>query len=678
MKNCLPRSVTLASLLILASAVPAQAQVPPQSKLFPLTPCRLLDTRLTPNGDNAGPVLQANVGRAFPVVGTCGIPVTARSVVLNVTAVNATAVGSMAIFPTGTASPLGATALSYPVGKARAANFIARLGTTGDLVIWPVQASGTVHLVLDVTGWFEDPPATPIATLQAFANIATWGSSPATIAHLRDIGINGWITEQMAIPPNYYYVTDNPNDPVMGPWPDTIPNNCTGTCQLQHYTMYPLQNAFFYNALYYPDQLRQRVAWALHKFLVISGQTEIQSYQMTKYVNRLLKYAFGDYRQLLIEMTVDPVMGDYLNMRTSTLQNPNENYARELMQLFTIGTVKLNVNGTPTTTPPTATYSQYDINELARVMTGWQLAAPLGAGISNYRDAMAYIVGNHDQGQKKVLCDWTDPLNPINCAHIFPNGQSGTQDVLDAVDMLMAHQNIAPYVATQLIVGLVTSNPSPAYVGRVAAVFNNNGSGKKGDLGATVKAVITDPDALAAAADPNFGALRDPAFFTIAVLRGLGANAANGTGQSDGVLAGNVNSLGQNVFNPDTVFGYYPAENPLPGSATLIGPEFGIQSALTALRRANLINTLVYSNIPVGTNNPNGTSLDLSAIATLAGNPSAMVQELNTRLCNGLLSASAVNTIVTAVNAVPATSPYQRAQQATYLVATSSQFQVER
>ncbi len=125
---------------------------------------------------------------------------------------------------------------------------------------------------------------------------------------------------------------------------------------------------------------------------------------------------------------------------------------------------------------------------------------------------------------------------------------------------------------------------------------------------------------------------------------------------SDGVLAPQVLTIGQNVFNPDTVFGYYPADNPLPGNPSLLGPEFGIQSALTALRRANLVNTLVYSTIPTGTNNPNGTSLDLSGIQTLAANPAAMVEELNQRLCHGLLSASAKTAIVTAVNAVPATN----------------------
>lgn len=673
MKHCLARPV-LAAVTLFVLAGRAGAQTPPQSMFFPITPCRVVDTRLVPNGGNAGPVLAANVARAFQIAGNCGIATTARSVVLNVTAVNATAGGSFAIFPTGTASPLGATALSYRATKPRAASFIARLGTTGDVVVWPIQATGSVHLIFDVTGYFEDPPAVSASQLTAFANIATFGASPELVAHLRDVGINGWVTEQLAIPPNY--------SPFMALWPNTQPGTCTGTCPRDNYTMYPLQKQFFYNALYLPDQLRQRTAWALHKFLVISGQQLVQPSRMNPYLNTLLRNAFGSYRTLLIELTVSPAMGEYLNMRTSTLTAPNENYAREFLQLFSIGTVMLNQNGTPildiggNTIP---TYTQYDINELSRVFSGWRLnTAGQVPGTDDYINTMSLVASNHDTGKKSLFCDWTDPILPVNCASIFPVNQTGDLDVFQAADAVMAHPNTAPYVSRQLIQNLVTSNPSPAYIGRVAAVFNNNGSGVKGDLGAVVRAIVTDTEALAGAAAPNFGILREPAFYALSLLRALGAKSANGTQLSDGVIAPQVLTMGQNVFNPDTVFSYYPNDNLLPGNPALLGPEFGIQSALTALRRANLANTLVYSTIPVGANNPQGTLLDLSGVQTLSNDPAAMVEMLNQRLCHGLLSASAKAAIVTAVNTIPAASPRQRAQQATYLVATSSQFQVER
>ncbi len=674
MKNRSSRLVW--SLLPLAGlAASLQAQTPPQSKFYPITPCRIVDTRLTPNGNGAGPVLSAGVARAFQLSGTCGIPVTARAVVLNVTAVSATADGSFAIFPTGTPAPTGPTALSYRANKVRAGAFIAKVGTTGDIVVWPQQPSGTVHMILDTAGYFEDAPAVPLSQMQAFANVATFGASPQDIAHVRDVGFNAWLNEQFAAPASTY--------PSMALFPTQIPNTCTGTCQRDNYTMYPLQKQFFYNALYGPDQLRQRVAWALHKFLVISGQTEIQPSYMVPYLNILVQNAFGNYWDILFALTLNPAMGDYLNMRTSTLQNPNENYAREILQLFSIGLVKLNLDGTPQldiNNQPIPTYSQYDINELSRVFTGWHLAAQPAPGTDDYINSMVQSANDalHDKAKKSFLCDWTNPVSPVSCAAVFPANQSALQDVVQAINTIFNHPNVGPYVATQLIHNLVTSNPSPAYVGRVAAKFNNNGSGVRGDLKAVVTAIVTDTEALTGNSDPNFGALRDPALYTIALLRALGATAASGTGPSDGVLAPSVLPLGQNVFNPDTVFGYYPADNQLPGSATLIGPEFGIQSALTALRRANLVNTLVYSTIPTGANNPSGTALDLSQIQTLAGNPAAMVQELNLRLCHGLLSAAAQSAIVTAVNAVPSTSPRQRAQQAVYLVATASQFQVER
>ncbi len=199
-------------------------------------------------------------------------------------------------------------------------------------------------------------------------------------------------------------------------------------------------------------------------------------------------------------------MGDYLNMATSTLANPNENYAREILQLFSIGLVQLNADGTPkldlggNTIP---TYSQYDISELARVFTGWQLAAPPVAGTSNYSDPMVRVEPNHDKGKKSFLCDWTDPANPVNCAWIFQPNTTGDVEVVQAIAAIMAHPNVGPYVSTQLIHSLVTSNPSPAYVGRVAAVFNNNGSGVKGDLKAVVRAILTDAEATRGSREPE-------------------------------------------------------------------------------------------------------------------------------------------------------------------------------
>jgi uncharacterized protein (DUF1800 family) len=443
--------------------------------------------------------------------------------------------------------------------------------------------------------------------------------------------------------------------------------------------MYPLQRQFFWNALYGPDQLRQRVAWALHKLIVVSGTDLVQPSRMVPYLNILVNNAFGNYRDILAQVTLNPAMGQYLNMDTSTLLNPNENYGREILQLFSTGVFLLNVDGTQQLdigNNPIPTYVQNDITEMARALTGWRLAAQITPGTDDYTDPMVLVEANHDKGQKSLFCDWSGPT-PVNCRATLPPNQTGTQDVSAVIDAVFNHPNVGPYVAGTLIHDLVTSNPSPAYVGRVAAIFNNNGSGVRGDLAAVVRTILTDPDAIAASADPNFGSLRDPAGLATSLLRAIGARSADGTQQSDGILAPQVQSMGQIVFQPDTVFSYYPADYEVPGTA-LLGPEFGIQSAITAFRRANFVNTLVYSTIPVGANNPLGTSLDLTGIMTLASDANGMVEELNQRLCHGLLSASAKAAIVTAVNAIPVASAKLRAQQATYLVVTSSQFQVER
>ncbi len=664
MKHCPKRSFLLALLF----SSPLAAQSLPQTLFYPVTPCRIADTR-NANGAYGGPALASRASRTYTLVGTCGIPATARSVNLNIAAVSPLAAGSLAIFPGG-ATVGASTAISYKAGKTRANNFIARLGTNGDIVVVCQQPTGTTHFLIDVSGYFEDLPATPAAALAAFANIATFGSSPGLVGHLRDVGMAGFLAEQLAAPPTYY--------PAMALYPNQRPASCIATCPRDNYTMYWLQKQFFFTALYGPDQLRQRVAWALHKIIPIGGQDIGQPSRMVPYLNILVSNAFGNYRDILYELTLNAAMGQYLNMRTSTLSNPNENYAREILQLFSIGLVRLNLDGTPqldVNSEPIPTYDQTTINEFARVFTGWRFANQPVAGTDDYINPMVLVAANHDKGAKTLLNGTALPCQGAvaPCSAL----QTGDKDLNDAIDNIFNHPNVGPFIGGALIRNLVTSNPTPAYVARVAAKFNDNGSGVRGDLAAVVSSIVTDPEALAGAASPTFGSLKEPALYAISLLRSLGARSADGAGPSDGVLAPQVANLGQNVFQPDTVFSYYPADYLTPGTS-LLGPEFGILSASIALRRANLVNTLIYSTIPVGANNPSGTSLDLGGIQTLAGNPDAMVEELNQRLCHGLLSASAKASIVTAVNAVSAATPRVRAQQATYLVATSSQFQVER
>jgi uncharacterized protein (DUF1800 family) len=312
-------------------------------------------------------------------------------------------------------------------------------------------------------------------------------------------------------------------------FPNNQPGSCTGNCPRDNYTMYPLQGQFFFNALYGQGQLRQRVAWALHKLIPINGQDIGQPSRITPYLNILVNNAFGNYRDILYQVTLNAAMGQYLNMDTSTLQLPNENYGREILQLFSIGLVKLNLDGTPllVSGQTVPTYDQAAITEFARVFTGWRLANPIVSGTDDYVSPMVLVAANHDKGAK-TLPDGVTILPCQGAVSPCVLSQTGDKDLNDTIDWVFNHPNGGPYVATSLIHNLVTSNPSPTYVANVAAKFNNNGSGVRGDLAAVVRAIVTDPEAIAGATNPNFGALREPALFAISLLRSLGVHAANG------------------------------------------------------------------------------------------------------------------------------------------------------
>jgi hypothetical protein len=235
-------------------------------------------------------------------------------------------------------------------------------------------------------------------------------------------------------------------------------------------------------------------------------------------------------------------------------------------------------------------------------------------------------------------------------------------------------------VSRQLIQQLVTSNPSPAYIARVARVFNNNGRGIRGDLRAVVEAILLDPEARGAdkSGTAQYGRLKEPVQFVTNVLRLFNPRSADGLALSDGVLNGQTTPMGQDVLRPPTVFSYFPSDWPVPGPEDLIGPEFGILSAATALRRANFVNTMVFNRINAGGNTPNGTSIDLTPLQALAGTPATLVDEVNRLMLHGAMSAEMRASIINAVTAVSAANTLKRARTAVYLVATSSQYQVQR
>jgi uncharacterized protein (DUF1800 family) len=525
----------------------------------------------------------------------------------------------------------------------------------------------------------QDSPPTiiPLTSAQAarFLQQSTWGPTSELISRVQLYGIDRFLQEQFAAPMSSY-----PTLPlVAGTPPDNCPANTA--CRRDNYTLYPVQARFFTNALYGEDQLRQRVAFALHQIFVVSGIDIGQGYpsRFTPYLQVLDRNAFGNFRQLLYEITLNAAMGNYLDMANNTRTSPNENYAREVLQLFSIGLYRLNPDGSQMRDAQGQTIPTYDqtvVNGFAKVFTGWTFAAAQTPGITNYIDPMRVATpSNHDLTAKTLLRGVTLPAIPTATV------ASVTKDLNDGLDNIFQDPNVGPFIGRQLIQHLVTSNPSPAYISRITGVFNNNGSGVRGDLKAVVKAILLDPEARNKNnQDLVSGHLMHPALFITNLLRAFNARAANGIDESDGYIDPQSVNMGMDVFSPPSVFSYFSPSGGVPGTA-FRGPEFALLNTSTALRRANFVNTLVFSRINVGSGypfNPNGTSLDFSAYRSMAADPELLVGTLNALMMAGQMSSDMRNTIITAVKAVASTNPLKRVRTAAYLIATSSQYQVER
>ena len=310
------------------------------------------------------------------------------------------------------------------------------------------------------------------------------------------------------------------------------------------------------------------------------------------------------------------------------------------------------------------------IEGFAAVFTGWTYPPLPGANSQwtnpiNLAGTMVAFPDHHQPGTKALLNGYTLPAN-----------QTPAQDLADALDDIFNHPNVGPFISQRLIQHLVTSNPSPGYVARVAAIFANDGQGVRGDLSAVVRAILTDAEARGTVpATDVFGHLREPALFITSTLRSLG-------GQSDGVLLRSASSaMGQPIFSPDTVFSFYPPSYQIPGTQTL-APEFGIDNAATALARANFINTVIMRDgappDPTVTGS-SGTTINLTPLVG-ANTDTALIAQLNQALMHGSLPSDASNIILTATDAAAASStdPLAAARTATYLILTSAQYQVER
>jgi uncharacterized protein (DUF1800 family) len=532
---------------------------------------------------------------------------------------------------------------------------------------WRLFRAAPCVAVLGI-GLFPAAHAQPTANdAVRFLEHATFGPNAALIAHLQSVGFEAFLDEQLSLPASSY-----PNLPLQ---PTTVPSTCTGTCVRDNYSMYPLQITFFKNALGGQDQLRQRVAFALQQILVASGLTVTQPSWMTPYLQIFDRDAFGNFRQLLQDITLNPAMGAYLNMAGNTKNAPNENYGREIVQLFSIGVNELRPDGSVVTDAQgnaVPSYTQAIVTAFSRVFTGWNFAAAPSPGVPNYTDPMVLNPANHDGGAKTLLNGVTLPAtSPVTAA-------SANKDLNDALDNIFQHHNVGPFIGRNLIEHLVTSNPSPAYIARVTAAFDNNGAGVRGDLKAVIRAILLDPEALNTSPDASFGHLLEPIVFKARLLRAFNTTGAT----TDFVLTDTYlpTELGmsQDLFRSPSVFNYYPPLFNIPGVG-MNGPEFAVQSTSTALARVNFVAETTYKTMSVSNpNRPTGTWLELSSITPLTNSPNGLVNALDTLMLHGAMSKELRATVNNALAGMSGATSLAKAQKAVYLIGSSPDYFVER
>jgi uncharacterized protein (DUF1800 family) len=485
-----------------------------------------------------------------------------------------------------------------------------------------------------------------------FLDQATWGPTPGSIAQLQQMGIANWLNAQFAL--NTSNILDQPQLASTGE-----PNR----------DIHPVQAAFFQNTVTGQDQLRQRVAFALSQMWVVSFTGVPIAYAFPPYWRIFRDHAFGNYRDLIQAVTLSPAMGRYLNVANNNKANPakntsaNENYARELMQLFTLGLTQLNPNGTPLldqNNNPIPTYDQDVVTNMAKVLTGWTYPTAPGARQKNnnpeyFFGQMFAVESEHDTSAKTIFSNITIPAE-----------QTAEQDLSSLLDALMAQPTIAPFVSEQLIQHLVTSNPSPQYIARVSSVFHNDGNGVTGDLQAVITAILTDPEARAGddeivSANPTFGHMREPVLFMPNLLRGL-----NGTLTANSAIYNNTSQLGETLFNAPSVFSYFSPQYRV--QSGLLAPEFQIYTTQTAVDRADIVNSILYGTID------KATTVNLTPFVQQAGSAASLLSYIGTVFLHGSMSPALVEEATDAMDA--ASTPTAKAQAALYVVLTSGEYQI--
>ncbi len=527
--------------------------------------------------------------------------------------------------------------LSYR-GPYATGNYVGVQGGTV-LVLGPASGDQVVNV-----GSLANFAASVLGTNQAvtaneasrFLGQAAFGGSAADVAVVQSLGLDGWLNSQFAA------------ERTQSHWDWMVANGYAVVANTFNFS--GVDNTLWRKLMSSPDVLRQRVTLALSEIFVISMDglpVNWRGMVAASYMDTLEAHALGNYRQLLEAVTLSVGMGVYLNMRGNQKadgrgREPDENYAREVMQLFTIGLHTLNPDGTLQTVngAPQDTYTQDDIKGLARVFTGWDYDRYNATVPDHATRPMAFVASRHSPEEKKFL------------GVTLPAGTDGVGELRVALDTLANHPNVGPFIGKQLIQRLVTSNPSAAYVGRVAAAFANNGQGVRGDLTAVIRAVLLDTEARTPDSSPGWGKLREPMVRLVQWARTF-----NATSPGDLWNVGNMSSastrLGQSPLRSPSVFnffrpGYVPPGTTL-GTAGLAAPEFQITNESTVVGYANWMQTVIGSGV-------GEVKGDYSPWVPLATNPPALFDALNDLLAAGQLGAASRAAITTAVGSMAATT----------------------
>jgi uncharacterized protein (DUF1800 family) len=528
------------------------------------------------------------------------------------------------------------------------------------------------------------PAVTTTFNAQRLADQASFGPTESLVAEIKTQGATAWVSAQLALPRRSFYTSGQDGLAHQSSLQsDDFCATRDANCWRDYFTTEPLLWDFYRNAMTQPDQLRQRVAFALQQLLVVNNQEVTGTYGFRNYQNMLLESAFSDYRSVLKKMALSPVMGDFLNNVNNNHQAPNENFAREILQLFSIGTCELNLDGTLKSGRCIPTYTNDTVRAYAFALTGWTYPAggsvgtvcyPLGVNCRYYGGDMVVREQFHDSQERRLLSNV-----------VLPAGHK-TADALEKVlDSIMLHPNTAPYVAKHLIQQLVTSNPSPAYVGRVASAFQSGrysalGTGKVGDLGAAVAAVLLDSEARSETISRSSGKLREPVLMFTGVLRAL-----NGKTDGDALSWWWGQRLNQHMFRAPSVFNYYPPDHPVPNT-TLVGPAFAIHDATTALERINFITYIIdWDGSDPSANVPNalGTKINITAFLSDAADATKLVDRLSVLALGEPLKGAARTAVINAVtwwdlNHVGADWKKYRVHTAALLIFSSPQYHVQR